>query len=92
MPWIRVFLVSMLSRAICIGLRRLRIGLELVVVTLHRRAKCPAGVACGGMEKLAGMVRARVHDQADQAVWTILQRSVARALEYGMRICPWACS
>ena len=35
------------------------------------------------------LVKARIHAEADQAVWTILQQSIARALEYDMRLCPW---
>ena len=45
--------------------------------------------ACEHLSALRSMVRARVHMQADQAVWTILQQSIARALEYDMRLCPW---
>ena len=45
--------------------------------------------ACMHLAALRDMVRARVHEQADQAVWTVLQQSVARALEYDMRLCPW---
>ncbi|CAK0793380.1 unnamed protein product, partial [Prorocentrum cordatum] len=40
---------------------------------------------------LRDMVKARVDKEADQAVRTILQQSVARALEYDMRLCPWQC-
>ena len=56
---------------------------------MSRPAEKRAGAACRDLAKLEDMVRARVHDQADQAAWAILQRSVSRALEYDIRICPW---
>ncbi|CAK0812429.1 unnamed protein product [Prorocentrum cordatum] len=47
------------------------------------------GAACEDLARLEVAVRARVHVEADQALWSVLQRSISRALDYDMRVCPW---
>ena len=42
------------------------------------------------MARMREVIAARVHDEADQAMWCTLVQSVARALEYDYRLCPWA--
>ena len=52
-------------------------------------ARKRVNAACEHLAALRHMVRARVHEQADQTVWSIMQQSIARAIEYDMRLCPW---
>ena len=56
-------------------------------------AAAPAGkrrsTACAAVLSMKAMLKARVSDEADQAVWTVLQRSVSRSLDYDARLCPW---
>ncbi|CAK0812973.1 unnamed protein product [Prorocentrum cordatum] len=52
-------------------------------------ARKRVSAACEHLAALRHMAGAKVHEQVDQTVWSIMQQSIARAIEYDMRLCPW---
>ena len=49
-------------------------------------ANARARTACYGRREVREAVRARAHDEADQALWIVVVQSLARALEYDYRL------